>query len=111
MQRDSYLCHIHTAIPLLKFCETVKPPNITMTLVRRELVGIGLTIILDLLNASTGGNAVPASSVQLRAVRLELAFQNDLLKEHALQPDHRELVILAGPADEFRFDDRWLVEI
>src|SRR5882724_10678859 len=82
-----------------------------MTLVRRQLVRIGLTIILDLLNASTVGDAVPASPVQLRAVRLELAFQNDLLKEHALQPDHRELVMLADPADEFRFDDRWLVEI
>src|SRR5438046_6872558 len=82
-----------------------------MTLVRRELVRIGLTVILDLLKASTEGDAVPASRIKLRAVRLELTFQNDLLKEHALQPDHRELVILAGLGEEFRFDDRGLVEI
>src|SRR5438445_9471270 len=82
-----------------------------MTLVHRKLVRIGLAIILDLLNARTVGDAVPASPIQLRAVRLELAFQNDLLKEHPLQPDHREFVFLAGPAEEFRFDDRWLVEI
>src|SRR5439155_13040076 len=82
-----------------------------MTLVHRQLVLIGLTIILDLLNASTVGHAVSASPVQLRAVRLELAFQNDLLEEHPLQPDHRELVFVAGPSEEFRFDDRWLVEI
>ena len=82
-----------------------------MTLVRPELVRIGLTIILDLLNASTVGDAVQVSPIQLRAVRLELTLQNDLLKEHALQPDQRELVILAGPADKFRFDDCGLVEI
>src|SRR5437764_609063 len=82
-----------------------------MTLARRQLVRIGLTIVLDLLNTSTVGSAVSVSRIQLRAVRLELAFQNNLPKEYPLQPDHGELVVLAGPADEFRFDDRWLIEI
>jgi len=36
--------------------QTCKVANITMTLVRRELVRIRLTIILDLLNASTVGD-------------------------------------------------------
>jgi len=60
-----------------------------MALVHRQLVLIGLTIILDLLNASTVGNAVSASPIELRAVRLELAFENDLFKEHRLQPEQK----------------------